>query len=59
VVAVSLALGITNFENLSTDEGRAKLKLKVKGNFTIGTSLFNVKKIPFEFRDSIKNIMSY
>lgn len=54
-----IALGITNYKNLSTEEGRAKLKLKVKGDFTIGTSLFNVKKIPFEFKDSIKNIMNY
>lgn len=54
-----LSIGLANLQGISTTEGRKKLKLKVKGSFTIGTSLFNVKKIPFEFQDSIENIMNY
>jgi len=52
-------LGIENVDDLITESGRKKLILKVKGTFDIKTALFGLKKLPFEFEDSVQNIMNY
>jgi LEA14-like dessication related protein len=52
-------LGIENLEDLVTESGRKKLKLKVTGTFDIKTPLFTLRKLPFEFEDSLHNIMNY
>ena len=52
-------LGIQNLEDLVTESGRKKLKLKVTGTFDVKTPLFVLKKLPFEFEDSLHNIMNY
>jgi len=54
-----LNLGIENLEDLVTESGRKKVKLKVVGTFDIKTPLFCLKKLPFEFEDSVHNIMNY
>jgi LEA14-like dessication related protein len=54
-----LNLGIENLEDLVTESGRKKVKLKVVGTFDIKTPLFGLKKLPFEFEDSVHNIMNY
>jgi hypothetical protein len=52
-------LGLDNVAGFLTDEGRKKTKLKVVGTFDIKTPLFTLRKLPFEFKDSIYNIMNY
>lgn len=52
-------LGVENIEDLVTEEGRKKTKLKVEGTFDIKTPVFGLKKLPFSFEDSIHNIMNY
>lgn len=54
-----LNLGVENLEDLVTESGRKKVKLKVVGTFDIKTPLFGLKKLPFEFEDSVHNIMNY
>lgn len=54
-----LKLGVDNIAGFLTDEGRKKTKLKVVGTFDVKTPLFTLKKLPFEFQDSIYNIMNY
>ena len=54
-----LNLGVENLEDLVTESGRKKVKLKVVGKFDIKTPLFGLKKLPFEFEDSVHNIMNY
>jgi hypothetical protein len=54
-----LKLGVDNVAGFLTDEGRKKTKLKVVGTFDVKTPLFTLKKLPFEFQDSIYNIMNY
>jgi LEA14-like dessication related protein len=54
-----LKIGADNLADLLTDTGRRKTKLKVVGTFDVGTPLFNLKKLPFYFEDSIHNIMNY
>ena len=52
-------LGIQNLEDLVTESGSKKLKLNVTGTFDVKTPLFGLKKLPFEFEDSLHNIMNY
>lgn len=52
-------LGVDNIAGFLTEEGRKKTKLKVKGTFDIKTPLFTLRKLPFEFQDTIQNIMNY
>jgi LEA14-like dessication related protein len=54
-----LNLGIENLEDLVTESGRKKLKIKVAGTFDIKTPLFGLKKLPFEFEDTLHNILNY
>lgn len=54
-----LSVGLKNLGSFLTKEGRRKLDLKVVGDFTIKTSIFKVRKIPFEFKDNIESIMNY
>jgi LEA14-like dessication related protein len=54
-----LKLGVDNLSGFLTEEGRKKTKLKVVGTFDIKTPLFSLKKLPFEFEDTIYNIMNY
>ncbi len=55
----AVKIGINNLGDFLTEEGRKKLKLKVTGFFTIQTKLFAVRKVPFEYEDTIHNIMNY
>ncbi len=55
----AIQVGLDNLGGFVTEEGRKKLKLKVVGDFTIKTKIFTAKKIPYEFTDSIENIMNY
>jgi len=52
-------LGIENLEDLVTESGRKKLKIKVAGTFDVKTPLFSLKKLPFLFEDSLHNILNY
>lgn len=52
-------IGIGDAGLLLTKEGRKRLNLLVKGTFTVKTSIFEVKKFPFEFEDTIQNIYNY
>ena len=52
-------LGVDNVEDLVTESGRKKVKVKVTGTFDIKTALFGLKKLPFTFEDSVHNIMNY
>lgn len=52
-------LGVDNIAGFLTEEGRKKTKLKVKGTFDVKTPLFTLRKLPFEFQDTIQNIMNY
>lgn len=52
-------LGVDNIAGFLTEEGRKKTKLKVKGTFDVKTPLFTLRKLPFEFQDTIHNIMNY
>jgi LEA14-like dessication related protein len=54
-----LKLGVDNLASFITDEGKKKTTLKVKGTFDIKTPLFTLRKLPFEFKDTIFNIMNY
>lgn len=55
----AIQIGLQNLGGFTVKEGRQKLKLKVVGDFTIQTKIYTAKKIPFEFQDSIENIMNY
>ena len=55
----ALKLGVENLAGFITDAGRKKTTLKVKGTFDIATPLFTLRKLPFEFKDTIYNIMNY
>jgi len=55
----AVQLGVQNLGDFMTEEGRKKLKLKVTGFFTVQTKLFAVKRVPFEYADTIHNIMNY
>jgi hypothetical protein len=48
-----LNLGVENLEDLVTESGRKKLKIKVAGTFDIKTPLFSLKKLPFTFEDTV------
>ena len=52
-------IGIENAVLFANKENWKKLNLLVKGNFTVKTSIAEVKKFPFEFEDSIYNISEY
>jgi LEA14-like dessication related protein len=52
-------LGIENLEDLVTESGRKKLKIKVTGTFDVKTPVFTLKKLPFEFEDTLHNILNY
>jgi LEA14-like dessication related protein len=52
-------IGLDNLGGFLVKEGRKTLKLKVVGDFTIQTKIYTAKKIPFEFSDTIENIMNY
>lgn len=52
-------IGIENALLLTNDEGQKKTTLLVKGKFTVKTSIFEVKKFPFEFEDTIYNMKNY
>ena len=54
-----LKLGVNNIAGFLTEEGRKKTKLKVVGTFDVKTPLFTLRKLPFQFSDSIQNIMNY
>jgi LEA14-like dessication related protein len=54
-----LKLGVNNITGFLTEEGRKKTKLKVVGTFDVKTPLFTLRKLPFEFSDSIQNIINY
>jgi hypothetical protein len=54
-----LKLGVNSISGFLTEEGRKKTKLKVIGTFDIKTPLFSLRKLPFEFSDTIHNIMNY
>jgi len=54
-----LNLGIENLEDLVTESGRKKLKIKVTGTFDVKTPVFTLKKLPFEFEDTLHNILNY
>ena len=54
-----LNLGIENLEDLVTESGRKKLKIKVTGTFDVKTPLFSLKKLPFTFEDTLHNILNY
>jgi hypothetical protein len=56
---VDFVLGIENLEDLVTESGRKKLKIKVAGTFDIKTPLFSLKKLPFTFEDTLHNILNY
>ena len=52
-------LGVDNLAGFISEAGRKKTKLKVVGTFDISTPLFTLRKLPFEFKDTIQNIMNY
>ena len=52
-------IGLENASKFLTEEGRKDLNLLVKGTFTVKTEVFEVKKFPFEFEDTIHNIYNY
>ena len=54
-----LSMGYENMGKFLTKEGRKTLNLQVRGTMNVSTSVFDVKKFPFEFDDSIENIMNY
>jgi hypothetical protein len=55
----ALKLGADNLAGFITDAGRKKTTLKVVGTFDVKTPLFTLRKLPFEFKDTIHNIMNY
>jgi len=55
----ALMLGVENLAGIISDAGRKKTILKVKGTFDVATPLFTLRKLPFEFQDTIFNIMNY
>jgi LEA14-like dessication related protein len=55
----ALLVGVNNFASLLSADGRRNLNLKVTGTMDVKTSVFSVKKFPFEYSDSIQNIMEY
>jgi LEA14-like dessication related protein len=54
-----LKLGVDNLAGFISEAGRKKTKLKVVGTFDVSTPLFTLRKLPFEFKDTIQNIMNY
>jgi LEA14-like dessication related protein len=54
-----LKLGVDNLSGFITDSGRKNTTLKVKGTFDVSTPLFTLRKLPFEFKDTIHNIINY
>jgi LEA14-like dessication related protein len=54
-----LNIGFENMGKFLTPEGRKELNLQVRGTFTVKTSVFEVKKFPFEFEDDIESIYNY
>lgn len=55
----AIQVGIDNLGDFMTEAGRKKLKLKVTGFFTVQTKLFALRRVPFEYEDTIHNIMNY
>lgn len=55
----AIQIGVDNLGGFMSEEGRKKLRLRVTGFFTIQTSLFAIRKVPFEYSDTIHNIMNY
>ena len=56
-LAEALELGIANFGNVKSEEERKQTKVKISGVVTVGTSIFEVKKIPIEWEDNLQNFM--
>ena len=54
-----LKLGVDNLAGFISEAGRKKTVLKVVGTFDISTPLFTLRKLPFQFKDTIQNIMNY
>lgn len=52
-------IGADNLAGFMSETGRKKTILKVVGTFDISTPLFTLRKLPFQFKDSIHNIMNY
>jgi LEA14-like dessication related protein len=52
-------IGLANAILFTNKENWKDLNLLCKGNFTVKTSIFEVKKFPFEFEDTIWNIYNY
>lgn len=52
-------LGVDNLAGFISEAGRKKTVLKVVGTFDISTPLFTLRKLPFQFKDTIQNIMNY
>ena len=52
-------IGLANAILFTNKENWKNLNLLCKGNFTVKTSIFEVKKFPFEFEDTIYNISNY
>lgn len=52
-------IGLQNIVSLLTEEGRKNLNLKVQGKFTIKTSIFEVKKFPFEYEENLDTLTKY
>lgn len=50
-------IGLDNVTSLLTPEGRRKLNLKVKGRLDIKTSVFQVKRFPFEYNENIQALV--
>lgn len=55
----AIKVGVSNFTSLLTKAGRSRLNLEVVGSMDIKTSIFELKKFPFEFKDNLQAIMDY
>lgn len=56
-LAEALELGLTQFNNLKDKDKRQKTKVKISGEVTVGTSVFELKKIPIEWEDNLQNFL--
>lgn len=54
-----LNIGFDNMGKFLTKQGRESLMLQVQGSMTVKTSVFTVKKFPFEFKDDVESIYNY
>lgn len=54
-----MVLGFDNMGKFLTKDGRKDLELQVVGSMSVSTDVFEVKKFPIEFKDSIERIMNY